>query len=359
MDLKALVNGLRTGFWFVPLLAATTYTGLAVALTGVDERLPFASDGAAAVLLSTLAGSLITLTGVVFSLTIITLHLASSQYGPRLLRTFLRDRGNQWALAILVGTFTYCVVALVSEPRLDDVVVAGAVVFFAIGIGSLIYFIHHVATSIQADALVRDIGKQLEDQIEWLYPDDAQLGAPLDEGKVVRADSAGYVTGFDEDRVRDRVEVLVVPGDRVLPGDALCRSRQAADGVVVVGAQRTESDDIQFTVEQVAQLAARALSPGINDPYTAASCLDQLAASFDLLADRTDGPMWRGHILMRRRSFEDLVEGGLAPFLSYASGEPIMSHVRRTLQRLSDRHPERSAFLERLGRALDGPGRSG
>lgn len=323
---------LSASFWFVPSLMASAAAVAAFVMIGVDEYA--ANQGkvwgyeggaeGASVVLGTIAGSMITIAGVVFSMTLVALTLASAQLGPRLLRNFMRNRANQVMLGTFVSTFVYCLLVLRTIRRVDEnafvphLSVSIGVVFALVSLAVLIYFIHHVSMLIQADEVVARVGNELCQAIEQLFPEhigNAQaeaaatataFQAPLDfEGQAapVLAAGDGYLQLIDAERllalaveadVQIRVErqpgqyvvcgrplVLVWPGERST--EALERKIQA---IFVLGNQRTSTQDLGFAIKQLVEIAVRALSPGVNDPFTAVSCVDRLGSALYRLADR-------------------------------------------------------------------------
>ncbi len=326
---------LRTSFWFVPAVMACLASALAFSTVDADKaiaegRLPrlawIYSGGAegASLLLGTVAGSMIAIAGTVFSMTLVALSLASSQLGPRLLRNFMRDTANQVVLGTFVATFVYCLLVLRTIRRADEAAfvphlsVSIGVLLAMVSIGVLIYFIHHVSVSIQADEVVARVGKELDDGIDRLYP--GHLGKPASEisqtlnasdlpaafeseARAVAAAEDGYLQVIDADAlmamasqddllvrlerrpghylVKGRAIAMVWPADRVT--QTLVDKMNAA---FVLGNQRTAAQDAEFSVLQLVEIAVRALSPGINDPFTAIACVDRLGSGLCRLVQR-------------------------------------------------------------------------
>ena len=278
----------------------------------------------ASLLLGTVAGSMIAIAGTVFSMTLVALSLASSQLGPRLLRNFMRDTANQVVLGTFVATFVYCLLVLRTIRRADEVSfvphlsVSIGLLLAMVSIGVLIYFIHHVSVSIQADEVVARVGRELDEGIERLFPGhlgkpasevekapgDAELPAAFArEARPVRAIEDGYLQLIDADAlmalagkedlllrlerrpghylIKGRAMVMVWPGDRVTA--SLVEKMNAA---FVLGSQRTAAQDIEFSFNQLVEIGVRALSPGINDPFTAIACVDRLGSALCRLAQR-------------------------------------------------------------------------
>jgi uncharacterized membrane protein len=333
--LSTLLDLLRTSYWFVPALMALAAGALALLVLGVDHREPEWIDPArwwlyggdhegARSVLGVIVGSMISVISVVFSITIVTLTLASGQFGSRILRSFLRDTGNQITLGTFIATFTYALVVLGTVQGEEGrefvpalAVTVGMLLVFA-SLGVLIFFIHHVATSIQADIVIRGVSMELRDAIERLYPEGlgeeigAQASAPPgaflpprfeEEALEVQADRADYLQAVDEESLMQLAEEedLVVrirkrPGDFVMEGEVLAEAYRGAESpeallpglrrLFVQGKSRTMSQDAAFGIDQLVEIAVRALSTGINDPSTAATCVDRLSAALRVLASR-------------------------------------------------------------------------
>jgi uncharacterized membrane protein len=279
-------------------------------------------EGARAVL-STIAASMITVAGVTFSITIVALTLASQQFGPRLLRNFLRDVGNQVVLGTFLSTFLYCLLVLRTVRGSDDaefvphLSVTIGVTLAILSLGVLIFFIHHVATSIQASRIIAHVAGDLESAIDRLFPetigeDAARAHRPrasangpsqLHGSRAVTAKSPGYVQAIDADglmllaRGHDLlVRVHARPGSFVRRGTVLLSvapltGRVQPDDksfreVFIIGSDRAGTQDVTFFIDQLVDLAVRALSPGINDPGTARLCIDRLEHALCHLAGR-------------------------------------------------------------------------
>jgi uncharacterized membrane protein len=351
----------RSGYWFLPSLLSAAAIALAFATVALDdalsarwaERVGWAytggAEGASAVL-GAIAGSMITIAGVVFSLTLLTLSLASTQFGPRLLRNFLRDLVNQVVLGSFVATFLYCLLVLRTIRHGDEgefvphLSVTVGVLMAVASIGVLIYFVHHVSSSIQVDRVIAGVFDELRAGIDRLFPDrlgEGEAGAveKLPEGfeseaREVRSSADGYLQVVDADRLlslageRDCVARLerrpghyvfaggvlarIWPGDRV--DEACCaRIRDA----FVLGPQRTPDQDVEFSVHQLVEIAVRALSPGVNDPFTAIRCVDRIGSALARLAARAMPSPYRHdgegrlRVVAHPTSFPDLLAAAL------------------------------------------------
>ncbi|MEJ2515300.1 MAG: DUF2254 domain-containing protein [Gammaproteobacteria bacterium] len=324
---------LTRSFWFTPTLIAIGGLVLAVVLVLAEPwvrplELPYLSKlylsdpAGARSILATIASSAITVAGVVFSITIVVLNMASAQFGPRLLPNFMQHGATQAVLGTFMGTFIYCLTSLSmihvgnGSPQVPQLAVAMGLVLGVASFGVLIYFIHHVAIFIQAPRIIDDVGRQLIANLESAFParDDSRpssppqpgepaAGAAIIEGRPVCASSAGYVQAVDRegllDAARERdlhIRLLVHPGDYVSTGDRVAEVQgddppeDNADGPVLsallLGPQRTQTQDPAFGVYQLVEIGLRALSPGINDPFTAVSCIDRLGNAVGELARR-------------------------------------------------------------------------
>jgi uncharacterized membrane protein len=197
--LLSLWERVRSSYWFVPSLMLLASIGLAFLMLVIDdhvdsERLRETAwfhrheTSGARELLSTIAGSMITVAGVTFSITIVALTLASSQYGPRLMRSFMRDPGNQIVLGTFIATFMYCLLVLRTIRDAEDdrfipyLAITVAILLAVLSLGVLIYFIHHTAASIQVANLVARVGESLEKGIDKLYPQKAFFPERLGRG---------------------------------------------------------------------------------------------------------------------------------------------------------------------------------
>jgi uncharacterized membrane protein len=333
--LSLLLDALRGSFWFLPTLLTLAAAALAVGLLLTDRRVESSAirevgwiytGGAqgARSLLSTVAGAVVTVVGVAFSVTIVSLQLAAAQLGPRVLRNFMRDRGNQAVLGTFVATFVYCLLVLRTihgdnglpdDAFIPHLAVTGGVALAIVSAAVLIYFIHHAAVAIQADHVVAAIAAELDATVDALYPE--RLGAddpgsdpapalPADfdtQALRVRARETGYVQSIGGDDVmgvateRDVVIRLEVqPGQFVIEGECVARawppgnlddaSARRLAGTVVLGRVRTLVQDVEFGIEQLVEIAVRALSSDVRDPTTAMRCLDRLGAALARLAHR-------------------------------------------------------------------------
>ena len=422
--LLAHLNDLRASYWFIPSLMVLAAIALSLVTTALDgrigpewiEQVPWLyanrPDGARG-LLTTVAGSMIGVAGVTFSITIASVVYASGQYGPRLLSNFMSDRGNQITLGTFIATFVYCLLVLRTvraagettggENPAGDVIgefVPHVAIVTGMGlalasVGVLIFFIHHVPESIHVSNVIAGVGRDLRKKVDTLFPE--RIGQPepgeeaaasdhvrtempegfYDDAEPVCADGSGYVQAIDTDallaianehdlllRLRHRPGDFVAAGDPLLlawPADAV--SPEACESLRIAfawGRQRTALQDTRFLVNELVEIAARALSPGVNDPFTAISCLDWLSASLKAMADRDlpspdryaeDGTL---RIVAEPTTFKEFVGhvyGQLRPYL--AADRNAAMHALKTLGEVGGRAPaDRRAVLRHQADAI-------
>ena len=377
---------LRQTFWFIPALI-TLVAGLCAQITlELDEHLDWStykglgwiysgSGEGASTLLSAIVGSMITATSVTFSMTLVALTLTASQYGPRLLHNFMRRPGSQIVLGTFLATFTFSLMALRSvQVNGDAAVVPHLSVTVAVGlalasVGVLIYFIHHVAKSIQADTIISQVYGDLVASIDRMFPEQIGRGpaeeqpshatslAPeevlrdriLREGRPVLSQSTGYLQAVDADgllRLAEEQELVVLlhrrPGHFVTRNQVIATVSPASENSdddeldrhvsesLILGQERTSEQDVEFAILQLVEVAVRALSPGINDPHTAMRCLDWLAAALCRLSRRTppdsrrfdrDG---RLRVMAQRMSLTGLVDAAFHQIRQASAGKPAL-----------------------------------
>ncbi|MGN6334375.1 MAG: DUF2254 domain-containing protein [Motilibacteraceae bacterium] len=326
----ALRESVRNGFWAVPTLCAVLSILLALGAVRLDRvapdrlRLAFGAgpDGAREVL-SDITTAMITFTGLVFSITVVVLQLTSSQFSPRALRTFLRDRQTQVALGVFIATFVYAILVLRTvDARRERAFVPAiattlALLLLLASVAVFVAFIHHIATAIQVSSIIASIGAETRGTIERRFPSDSEGGPmgwmgqvvpPLRAGasrRVLAAPRPGVVTAVDDDRmvalaraagvvVRTQVrlgdfvpegapllELLPEAGTDRLDDGAGDDDLEQLDAQPFLDAVRQQRDrtmdqDVAFGLRQLVDVAERALSPAVNDPTTAVQALDQI-----------------------------------------------------------------------------------
>lgn len=335
-------------------------------------------------MLSAIAGSMMTVASLTFSLTISTLAVASSQYTSRLIRNFMRDRLNQFVLGFFVGLFAYCLVVLRTIRSDDEVAfvpalaVMGGLLLALASIGVLILFIHHIAESIQVGIILRSVTAETLRAINKLFP--AYLGEPASlgdhnpvsakevgeessEGHLlagqhwhhVSAQRFGYVQSLDADgllRLAEEFDGVVRMtadiGSFVTPAGAISELALAsspteetlarARDMFSIGSARTIEQDAAFGIRQIVDIALKALSPGINDTTTGVMCVEHLAAVLETLASRSIPDRLRSEdgtvrFIAIERSFETLAGLCLNQIRQSSAGNTaVMSSLLHAVQ---------------------------
>ena len=337
-DLRAFWTRLVEGLWFVPsaivlgaiLLAIGMVELSAVVASETLARWPrvfgVSAEGARS-MLAAIAGSMITVAGVTFSITMVAVTQASSQYTPRILRNFMGDRANQVVLGVFVGIFAYCLVVLRTIRGEDDLTAEGVtfvpslavllgVLLAIVGIAVLIFFVHHIATTLQASEIVARITNETVEAVDRLFPDDlgdatlerasqaATAAFETARWRPVASPATGYIQRVDDKglmrvtrechlvvRLEHQVGDFVVAGlplasvaptaeheDRSGDREADRRPGELIVERITIGNYRTVDQDASFGIRQLVDIALKALSPGINDTTTAVTCVDYLGA---------------------------------------------------------------------------------
>lgn len=357
--------------WFIPSVIVIGAIGLAIGMVELSTRVdghalarwPLlfgATADSSRAMLSAIASGMITVAGLTFSLTVVAVTQASSQFTPRILRNFMSDRPNQLVLGTFVGIFAYCLVVLrtirsVAERTfVPSLAVFLGIVLAILGIAVLIYFVHHIASTLQASSIVARVAQDTFGTIDVLFPhgvgdnddngddaDDATYdesrvimhrAAEVDHWRAVSSPRTGYVQGVDIDALlaaaceaHGVIRMDCGPGDFVIgetslasvgngttqPGATHKIDRRIARAYTI-GKYRTVDEDIAFGLRQLVDISLRALSPGVNDTTTAVTCVDYIGAILVRLAPRRidcparelDGEM---RVVVRGPSFESLL----------------------------------------------------
>jgi len=330
--LAPLIEKIQSSFWFVPSLMMLFSLILAAGTIYIDVNhspgeqaylaFLYATDvSAVRSLLGTIAGAMITVTSIAFSITIVILTLASSQFGPRLMRNFMMDKSTQIVLGSFIATFLFCIAAFCAisfkEPYAfkPGITLAVAITMTCFSVWILIYFIHHVAQSIQADIVIDGVYCELKQIIAKLFPktssedptQDYVFSAQENKGLCqldVTSPFSGYLQLIDQDSLLNlatkahcTIQLHYSAGDFVVESAKIATvyanepvKQDMGEYIVkhmVHGACRTPVQDPEFAVHQLVEIALRALSPGINDPYTAITCIDKLSAVLCTLTTKT------------------------------------------------------------------------
>jgi uncharacterized membrane protein len=377
-----ILESLRDSLWLMPALLTLGAIALAAITVEVDRRLLAnqradfylafggGAEGARGVL-TAIGSTVITVTGVIFSVTIVALQLASSQFTPLVLRRFVGDRANQLVLGVFIATFTYTLlvlrvvrsVAQDAQAFVPSISVATAIGLALLSIGLLIFFIHHVARSIQASVIIDRATRDTLDVLDRVLPatndeGDRELGSGDLRGPPLSivSERAGYVQAIDEGalfdlacrasatiRMDQRIGAYLLPGTTLvsiwpcdpIPEDTTDTVQQA----FALGPERTLSDDLELGVRQVTDIALRALSPSLNDPTTAMICFDRLAEIVARVGSRPTPRIVRRSdgacLISRRQTFEDVAETAFGLTRRAVAADPIVArHVAVMLGRI-------------------------
>jgi uncharacterized membrane protein len=400
------VEEVRTGFWFVPIVMLMASAALALLLLFIDghldpgakQTLHWAYSGGpegARSLLSTIAGSMITAASVTFSLASVALSISSQQYGSRVLRNFMRDTITQVLLGTFLSTFIYCVL-VVRTIRGSDygggfvpaISVTVAILLSVASLVLLVFFIHHISSSIQASRIIGVISINIRSTVPHLYPHGS--GEPyIDQTHVEETFSgpqltiglvdSGYVQSIDLSTMLSIatehhliVEVLVQPGDALVLGDPVLRVWGAAQleerathrllRSFLLGGDRTAEQDIRYQFQQMTDVVVRALSPGINDPFTAINGTDELARNLQLMARQgpRNGNLQDKHgelrVVAPLATVGELLQQTVGHIAIYAAKDAFVMDGLRRILRVVEREvndQQELATITRLHEELD------
>ncbi|WP_368680820.1 DUF2254 domain-containing protein (plasmid) [Rhodococcus opacus] len=389
----ATAGALRTRLWPVPTLAVVVAIAAGVGVpqldVAIDDSLPPAvtdflfggGPDAARELLGSIAASLITVTSLTFSLTVVTLQLASSQFSPRLLRTFARDRFVQRTLALFLATFVYGLTVLRTVRTGTDgeadfvpmVSVTLAYVLAVLSVLGLVLFLAHLVREIRVETMVDNVyteavatARRVCGPADPDRPADPNPPRPPPQSAPIPGTGSGFVTSVDEDALTEAAEaagaiVLVdrTPGSSVVAGtpvafawpadtatdldaERLATLRRAVAGAITLGPERTETQDVGYGVRQLTDVAVKALSPGINDPTTAIHTLGRSAALLCELAGRKLGPKTlrdkdgQARVVLRRPDLTELLDAAVGQPRRYGAADPaVLARLFRLLRDLA------------------------
>ncbi|QXQ08282.1 DUF2254 domain-containing protein [Sphingosinicellaceae bacterium] len=389
--IRQFLGNLADTFWLLPALLVISGIALALGMVALDRSLlvpqalidsPWLYNGGgtgARTLLGAVASSTIGVAGTVFSITIAALSLAAGQMGPRLLRNFVSDRGNQFTLGAFLGTFSYALMVLRSVRTQDEGVfvphasmTVGILLAF-LCVGVLVYFVGHMAGRINVDTVIELVSEDVSDAVESLTLPEAPSGADWRElgsaAVVVTDPRQGYLQELDHDALAGwaaahgtRIDLLVRPGDFVFPGAPIARAEPEVDGIyaairraTALGGQRVSRADLEYPVRQLVEIAVRALSPGINDPHTAISVLDRMGATLCTIAPRhlqTGITLKNGALALRTpaTSYDGLSDVMFNMIRQNAAGSPaVLIRIIEVLAAVAscESDPNRMATLRR------------
>ncbi len=370
-------DAFHSNFWFLPATISMMAILACLFLLQLDQRvgfiLPETGSGSLNSMRSVLAvliSALVTALSIVFSSTVVVLTLAASQLGPRLLRTYVRDRSNQILIGVFSSTVFYNLTALFVLGRLQESVgipnftILGGFLMTCAALFVLIYFIHHVARNIQAPNVILSVSQELKYLIQRTYPeiteDKKETSVKPETSDIqipILSTRSGYIQAVDVPSLiglaseHDMViTTLHRPGQFIiqkeplakvhitdLPGELLSNIEQC----FIFGDNRTATQDVEFVMIEIVEIAVRALSPGINDPFTACTCLDRLAEALCLLADREQPEIYHHdkegnlRLILDQPTFGSFCDASFHQIRQQASSDVyVLIHMMESLQRI-------------------------
>lgn len=404
VKLGKIWDTLHSSYWFLPTIFALLAIALAFMMLWLDRQGYYGpiekwgwiytggTDGAREVL-SSVASSTIGVAGTAFSITIVALQLASSNFGPRLLRNFMQDTGNQIVLGTFIGTFIYSLLVLRTirgdgddyNSFVPQLAVTVGLVFALASIGVLIYFIHHASTIIQVSHVIAETSADLDRAIDRLFPEKIGQGASRSEQPAeeipadfdsniydVKAKKNGYLQAIDNEELMKfackhdlllhlnyRPGKFIVKGSelmRIYPRERLARKLvKKLDDAFILGKERTEQQDVEFPIEQLVEIALRAISPAVNDPFTAIRCIDRLSAALSRLAQRDFPSPYRYdnqknlRVITERVTFAGLVDTAFNQIRQYGKSDVAVTirllEAIATVARYTSNQKEREILL--------------
>jgi len=406
VGLSHVVRELRGGFVLRPGAITIALAATAIGLATLEERITpirawsdfldriFPPEPEAAhVVLGTIAGSMITVVSVVYSILLVVLTFASTQFSPRVLVAFVEDRVSQTTLGVFVGTFTYCLLTLPAvrsqpEPFVPSIAVIVAIVLAIACLACLLYFIHHMAERIQASHVVDRVAVETERVLDKLFPrpldgppmPTEDIPDPIGHGVPVLATRSGYIRSVDESsllaaaraadatvRVDRAIGHFVMEGTPLFQAEPADRAtdalRTAALGAFDIGPARTMVQDVEFGILQIVDIALKAISPAVNDPTTALTCIDQLGRILVRAAMRRPpistlrDPDGRARVVLPRTSFPRLLDVAFSQIGHYGKADvAVPLRMMRVLAELAvaTRHrPYAQAIRDQARRLSD------
>lgn len=390
----------RSSFWFVPSLMMLLATLSAFSLLNVDSGFSEQfvsifpafqlSPPAARSILASIVGAMVTSTGVVFSITIVALSLASSHFGSRLIRTYRNRISTQFTVGIFVSTSLFCILVMASIREIEDfsfvpnISVLAGILLAVVCLMTLVYYIHDMSKAIQAPQVIQSSADDLHESINRMFP--TRIGDPTEDAEeledhefeakerelgepdlVVKVDCVGYLQAVQTESILGLATTKnLVIRLRVQPGDFLFEQCPVADvwirengsdaetreqreqqitkslrNSLIVGPERTHIQDVRHAFDELVDIAVRALSPGINDPFTAVNCVDRLQAALLHLKARKVPSRYRldedqqMRIVATPVTVDECIDRSLRVINSYADdAEMVRRRISEVLQML-------------------------
>ncbi len=391
MSKRALIakylNDIRASYWFLPTLLAFLAVLLSQGTLYVDRNFNLLPEGwrttqveGARATLSLISQSMISVAGVMFSVTIVAVSFASGNFGPRLIGNFMRDRGNQWSLGILIATFVYTLIILravqsefgaegdVTESFVPHFSIFIAFKLTAVSIMSMIYFVHHIPEIINVSNISADLGQRLKTALSDMVAaqeasdeDDAASFPETNPDMQLCLVGSGYIQTWAKDTLAQAAKdhdlyfsILKVAGDFVTdatPVVAVWGKDHLSDEVLdtlrdcfALGPIPTEPQNVLFTIDQLVEMVARAMSPGVNDPFTANNCINWMYVGLSAAKDMKHHPPVP-RVAYRSITFQTLIDRSFKAILPYIKNDVIvMDHLEKTVgQLLAETQQEETA----------------
>ena len=399
-----LIQDVRASYWFLPsslVCMAVLVSELTLYIDQNPDLLPFQLpkglrdtqvEGARSIM-TVISQSVFGVAGVMFSMTVVAVTFASGNYGPRLIGNFMRDRGNQLSLGILVATFVYALLItraiqsptsegsdLSTELFIPHLSIAIALVATFVSLFTVIYFVHHIPETINVSNITAGLGARLVSDLKALIDkksgDDApQVSFPTraPDATITLAHS-GYIQTMNIAHLRQQahdndllIDVPCPVGEFVTEGTEVLRvwgadisdeDRTHLKESLALGKSRTENQNLLFIVDQLVEMIARAMSPGVNDPFTAINCLNWLHAGTVIAANFKGGltDTMGGPVQIKQITFHEFLAAGFGASHHYAKSDPLCSrHLRLLLTQLADqiKPPEHLKTLRAFSNQLE------
>jgi uncharacterized membrane protein len=396
---RQLVWELSHGLLARPAAITLVYSLLALAMLVAERQFPGLTAAATRIafvtqedvagsqlILATIAGSMMTTISIVFAVLLMALSLASLQFSPRILMGFMGDGPTQNTLGVFVGTFLYCLLVLrtINGAFVPAASITVGMVLAAIALGSLVYFIHHIAQGIHANTIVDRIATETIEVLDEefpiavgradTHPEDTGPPPPVpDDAADVESPASGYVQLVNRERLVELARkhgitiyqqhgvgefaILGNPLVSVTPANAL--TPEIADGCASsfdLGTSRTLQQDVHFGIRQIVDIGLKAISPAVNDPSTAVTCIDHVARILCRLARRRILPLEvrdpeTGRLLMVRRAvtFQAALDLAFNQLRQYGRGDMAVSlrmlHALTEIAMATDHGPHQERVL--------------
>ena len=407
--IEKIARHIWVSYWFIPALILLISLLMVPTTLALDRLLADSVEfdfilliktqpDSAQALLSTIAGSIIGIAGVSFSITIVAVSFASGAFGPRSIGNFMRDRGNQTCLGVFIGPFLYALLILgavqsggevttsnqaISEfvPHLSISVSVGLVI---ICVFSFIYFIHHVPETINIERIIARLGDALKNEVSARFPNlDTERETPsgIDPNWVETVDTEkmvdikyvaeGYVQAIDMHTLRRLaddngllIKIVKRPGAFVTThstimcvyADSECNNtlKKELSACVATGDVRTINQNVEFIADQLIEIIARALSPGVNDPFSAIACLNWLQVGILAFAETDEGDKKEsvGRLYAAPLQFDEFVTAIFEKAIPYIwSDENVTRHTRMILSFI-EKEMESDTHIKAISKAL-------